>query len=121
MSSVQVLKNIQPIAKKEHKCVFCGGSINIGQKYDKQTCVYDGIVYDWKTHSECSQVAHKLDMYDGCDDEGLNDEQFIDSLNQYVYDNHYDEALDDIAKDWQLPYHELVKKILEEISNTKEQ
>ncbi len=37
-----------------------------------------------------------------------------ESLIQYVYDNHYDEEIDDIAKDWQLPYLDLVKKVLEE-------
>lgn len=39
----------------------------------------------------------------------------IDTLNQYVYDFHYDEEIEDIAKDWQLPYPELVKKVLEEL------
>lgn len=40
-------------------------------------------------------------MFDDCD-EGLDDDGFIDNLNQYVYDNHYDDKIDDIAKDWQL-------------------
>ena len=43
------------------------------------------------------------------------DDGFIDSLNQYVYDNHYDDKIDDIAKDWQLPRYELVKKVLNEL------
>lgn len=111
---VEILKNIKPIARKEHKCMFCGGIIKIGEKYDRQTCVYDGAAYDWINHHECSIIAHKLDMYDGCD-EGLNDEGFIASIQKYVYDNHYDDGIDDIAKDWQLPYYDTVKKILEEL------
>lgn len=114
---VEILKSIKPIARKEHKCMFCGGVISIRQKYDRQTCVYDGSVYDWITHEECIEIASKLDMYDGCDDNGLNDESFIECINQYVYDNHYDDSIDDVAKDWQLPYYDTVKKILEELKN----
>lgn len=110
-----ILKESKPTARKEHKCEFCGGTIAIGEKYDRQTSVYDGGVYDWITHCDCSKLAHELDMYDGCDDNGLDSDGFIESLKQYVYDNHYDEELDDIAKDWQLPYPELVKKVLEEL------
>lgn len=113
---VQVLKSIKPIARKKHKCMFCGGVISIGQKYDRQTCIYDGSVYDCITHEECIKIASKLDMYDDCD-EGLNGEEFIDSIQQYVYDNHYDDKIDDIAEDWQLPYYDTVKKILEELKN----
>lgn len=53
-------------------------------------------------------------MFDDCD-EGLDSDGFVDNLNQYVYDNHYDDKIDDIAKDWQLPRHELVKKVLNEL------
>lgn len=54
-------------------------------------------------------------MYDDCD-EGLDGDGFIDNLNQYVYDNHYDDKIDDIAKDWQLSRYELVKKVLDELN-----
>lgn len=30
--------------------------------------------------------------------------------------NHYDDKIDDIAKDWQLPRYELVKKVLNELN-----
>ena len=40
-------------------------------------------------------------------------------LNQYVYENHYDDKIDDIAKDWQLPRRELVKKVLDELKKEK--
>lgn len=64
--------------------------------------------------SECSELSYELDMYDDCD-EGIDGDMFVDNLNQYVYDNHYDDKIDDIAKDWQLPRHELVKKVLNEL------
>lgn len=112
---VEILKNIKPIARKEHKCMFCGGAIPIGMRYDKQTCVYDGSVYDWITHEECVKIAHELNMYEGCDDNGLDYESFLKSINEYVYENHYDDEIDDITEDWQLPYYDTVKKILEEL------
>ncbi|MCP4141288.1 MAG: hypothetical protein GY755_13560 [Chloroflexi bacterium] len=116
---MQVLRNLTPTARKEHKCEFCGGVIAIGEKYERQTNNYDGKLYDWVCHCECSQVASELRMFDYCDDDGLDRDGFIESLNQYVYDNHYDDEIDDIAKDWQLPYHELVKKVLEELKKEK--
>lgn len=112
---VQVLRTAHPIARKRHSCMFCGNPIEPGQKYERQTNVYDGDVYDWCTHEECIEVAHKLDMYDDCDDNGLDEESFRDNLNAYVYENHYDDSIDDIAEDWQLPYYGMVKKILEEL------
>lgn len=112
---VQILRDIHPVARKEHRCMFCGGTIKVGQKYERQTNVYDGQVYDWITHEECSIIAHKLDMYDDCNDNWLDAESFFECIKQYVYDNHYDDSIDDIAKDWQLPYYDIVKKILEEL------
>lgn len=106
---MKVLRDKTPVARKEHRCNFCGGVISVGEKYNRQTNVYD-----WVSHCECSKLACELDMYNDCD-EGLDDDEFIDNLNQYVYDNHYDDKIDDIAKDWQLPRYELVKKVLNEL------
>lgn len=93
--NAEVLRNKTPVARKEHRCKFCGEVIHVGEKYNRQSNVYDGRIYD-------------------CD-EGLDGDGFVDSLNQYVYDNHYDDKIDDIAKDWQLPRYELVKKVLDEL------
>lgn len=78
----------------------------------------DQCVDDWVSHCECSKLACELDMFDDCD-EGLDGDGFIDSLNQYVYENHYDDKIDDIAKDWQLPRRELVKKVFDELKKEK--
>lgn len=109
------LKNVTPTARKEHRCDFCGGVIAIGDKYERQTNIYDNQIYDWICHSECQAVAHKLDMYNRCDDEGLDCDSFRECINEYVYEHHYDSDLDDIAKGWQLPFPEIVKKIFEEL------
>ena len=107
---MKVLRDKTPVARKEHRCNFCGGVISVGEKYNRQTNVYDGCVYDWVSHCECSKLACELDMFDDCD-EGLDDDGFIDNLNQYVYDNHYDDKIDE---DWQLSCYELIKKVLDE-------
>lgn len=113
---VQILRDIHPVARKEHKCMFCGGTIKVGKKYNRQTNVYDGAVYDFTAHEECTSVAHELNMYDDCDDNGLGEEVFCETLDEYVYANHYDDNTDDIDVDWQLSHYEIAKKILEELS-----
>lgn len=110
-----ILKETYPTAKKEHICEFCGYKIQPGQKYVRQTNVYDGVVYDFITHQECNEVAHELRMYDDCDDSGLDGETFRENLDEYVYVNHYDNEADDICSDWDLSHYEIAKKVLEEL------
>ena len=111
------LKESHPIARKEHICGFCGCKINKGQKYYRQTNIYDGFIYDWKGHEECYQIASELDMYGKCEsDNGLTTEHFRYILDEYIYQEHYDDITDDIAEDWQnLTRYEEVCKILEEL------
>ena len=113
---MDILKKTKPIARKQHRCEFCGGIIQVGEKYDKQTIV-DGYIYDFKTHERCEKVAIELDMYDDhcyCDD-GLTQEEFEENINDYVREHHYDECEDDIDKEWKLPFPELVEKVYQEL------
>ena len=112
---LKTIKDSYPIARKEHICKFCGGKINKGQKYYRQTNIYDGCIYEWIEHEECHQIASELDMYDKCEsDDGLTTEHFRDILDEYIYQEHYDDITDDIAEDWQnLTKYEEVCKILE--------
>ncbi len=112
-----ILKETKPIARKEHKCMFCYGIIHKGQKYLRQTNVVDGVVGDFVCHQECQDVAKALGMYDDCDpDYGLSDEMFNESINQYIYDEHYYSETDDVQADWQnLTRYEEVCKILNEL------
>lgn len=113
------LRVTYPTAKKEHRCEFCACKIQPGQKYVRQTNVYDGVVYDFITHQECKDVAHELRMYDDCDDSGLDGETFRENLNEYVYVNHYDNEADDICSDWDLSHYEIAKKVLEELKSVR--
>ena len=114
---LKTIKDSYPIARKEHICKFCGGKINKGQKYYRQTNIYDGCIYEWIEHEECHQIASELDMYDKYEsDDGLTTEHFRDILDEYIYQEHYDDITDDIAEDWQnLTKYEEVCKILEEL------
>ena len=58
-------------------------------------------------------------MYDDCDDEGLDGESFRENLKEYLYANHYNDEADDICSDWDLPYYEIAKKVLEELKNER--
>lgn len=110
---VTTIKESHPIARKEHICELCGCKINKGQKYYRQTNVYDECIYDWIEHEECREIASELDMFGECDsDEGLSSEVFEEILDNYIYQEHYY----DIAEDWQnLTKYEEVCKILEEL------
>ena len=110
-------KDSYQIASKKHIFKFCWVKINKGQKYNRQTNIYDGCIYEWIEHEECHQIASELDMYDKCEsDDGLTTEHFRDILDEYIYQEHYDDITDDIAEDWQdLTRYEEVCKILEEL------
>lgn len=114
---ITTLKDSHTIARKEHICDLCGGKINKGQKYYRQTNLYDGRFYEWVEHEECHQVSDELDMDSVCDiDDGISSDDFGAAINDYIYKEHYNDITDDIAEDWQnLTRYEKVCKILEEL------
>lgn len=114
---VTTIKESHPIARKEHICELCGCKINKGQKYYRQTNIYDGRIYDWIEHEECREIASKLDMFGECDyGEGLSSEVFEEILDDYIHREHHNDITDDIAEDWQnLTKYEEICKILQEL------
>lgn len=50
----------RPTARKEHRCIYCGGPILTGEQYVQQTGYYDNAAYRSRYHAEC---------YDDCADE----------------------------------------------------
>lgn len=50
----------RPVARKEHRCIYCGGPILVGERYTQQTGIYDGEPYRSRYHAEC---------YEDCADE----------------------------------------------------
>ncbi len=55
--SYTLLKETYPIARKQHRCVWCGERIEIGEKYTHEKSVYDGNMQDHKWHMECDKAA----------------------------------------------------------------
>ena len=111
---VQVLNQSHPVARKEHRCMYCGGVIHKGEKYQRSTNVYDGRVYDWVTHEKCEEIAELLNMYGRTWDDGLTqpafDEFVWDAICDFFPDS--DEACDmsiEERVDWLLAHKELLK------------
>lgn len=57
-----------PVARKRHRCIWCGESILPGEKYRRERSVYDGSMQDHKWHVECD-AAFVEDLNDGGDQE----------------------------------------------------
>lgn len=77
------LKESKPIAKKEHQCDWCYGTIKKGEVYERQSNVADGDFYEWKNHLKCRQIAKALDMWDWVGPEyGLDADSFQESINE---------------------------------------
>lgn len=82
---MEVLREQRPVAKKVHYCGFCGEKILPGQKYIRQTNVYDGCIGDFKSHIDCMELSHALSMYDDLGwDEGLSGDYFLDNMYDYL-------------------------------------
>src|SRR5688572_11121774 len=83
---METLKDaIEIKAQKNHSCNFCGCKIQAGNIYLKSTHIFDGKIYDWKTHKECSKIASDLNMYDQCED-GVTQDDFVETINQEYFD-----------------------------------
>lgn len=72
------------VAKKDHRCNYCGQKIISGVKYQSSSHVYDGDFYVWKAHLDCQEIATALNMYDWCD-EGLDADSFREFIDVDFY------------------------------------
>jgi hypothetical protein len=44
-----------PVARKQHRCIWCGEAIPVGEKYRRERSVYDGNLQNFAWHPECAQ------------------------------------------------------------------
>ena len=56
----ELLRESTQVARKEHKCVWCGEIILKGEKYHSRTYIFEGLQSD-KTHNDCNSVMNKID------------------------------------------------------------
>jgi len=92
-------------ARKQHSCDFCNERIIVGDKYMKSTHVFDGQVYDWKTHNHCNKLAHTMNMYDDCD-EGVS----MDDFREYVSCKHSDILIEQIPEKDRLKFGDIINQ-----------
>lgn len=115
--TMETLKIIHPVAKKEHVCQFCGCKILPGEKYVRETIKYDGSIYDWICHSECLAITSDLSMLDYAED-GITEDVFQECIDNYISEHHtiIVDGIDDLDPKWyNIPRREQVVAILTEI------
>lgn len=101
---METLSTSNPKARKDHKCSWCGQFIPKGEKYERGTCKFDGLIYTWKNHECCMKIAQKLDMWYDTDGEGVTDEDFYQSIHEeyrVIMDKHFNVAYG--SKDFEFP------------------
>ena len=55
--SYALLSATTPKARKEHRCIWCGQKILIGETYRHERSVYDGDMQNHKWHLECDKAS----------------------------------------------------------------
>ncbi len=76
---MKTISRSEPKARKDHRCDFCNGVIPKGETYKHQSNVFDGKIYQWKSHFRCTEIADKLNMYDDVS-EGLTGDDFQETI-----------------------------------------
>ena len=97
-------KNV--IARKQHKCDWCGKTISKGEEYERQKYKYDGEFYEWHAHLACCRVVSAI--WDYADpDEGMSSDEFdstcADVCGEFIcpdcpkWNKEYGECEDDLS------------------------
>ena len=98
--SVTILSAQTQIAAKEHRCDYCNQIIYKGEKYGLQNNVCDRVLYTWKYHLSCEELASKLGLFNEAGDEGVTDDLFQECVcDKYadISDIDEDEDIDDVS------------------------
>lgn len=53
------LSESNPLARKKHKCSWCGEAICPGERYERNVGNYCGELQTSKFHPECAEVCHE--------------------------------------------------------------
>jgi len=54
---LELIREGDPVAKKDHRCIWCGETILKGEKHHQQVGRFDGEIQDGRFHRECWTVA----------------------------------------------------------------
>jgi len=55
--SYELLSLKHPTARKDHRCIWCGGKITKGAMYASERSVFDGEMQNHHWHEECYEYA----------------------------------------------------------------
>lgn len=74
-----LLKSRDVKARKHHWCQPCGSyTIKAGQKYRRESYVFDGQAYDWLMCLRCTEIISLVRAWCGDRDEGVGPEDFYE-------------------------------------------
>ena len=54
-----LLSETRPIARKDHRCIWCGEKIPKGEQYVAERSVFDGDMQNHHWHQECLEDVHE--------------------------------------------------------------
>lgn len=59
-----------PVARKRHRCAWCGEWIEVGEKHSKYVGKFEGDFQSWRVHDECKNYYEHLTAIDDrlCDE-----------------------------------------------------
>lgn len=62
--SYTLLSETKPIARKDHRCIWCGQKISKGERYVAERSVFDGDMQNHHWHNECLADARENSDYE---------------------------------------------------------
>lgn len=83
---MEILKDKSVIAKKTHRCDFCGGKIEAGERYQYQFITDGGDVNGYHLHSKCYTAIQRAFEIEGTN-EAENMSSLQDTMNEVVVAN----------------------------------
>lgn len=80
---MMTLRTADPVARKVHRCDWCYGNIQPGEKYRRTTNIYDDQLYDWVSCSQCDALAGDVWEWAYRPEEGIGE----DSFSEWAHDH----------------------------------
>ena len=102
--SYENIKQKDVVARKQHTCDWCNGTIEKGETYHYQAFKFDGEFCEWHSHLACSRVASAIWDYVDPDD-GMDENQFdegcADVCQEFICHDceHYSKEFEECEKD----------------------
>jgi hypothetical protein len=75
---VYQLRHTSPVAKKPHRCDWCYGTIQPGEKYHRSVNLGDDGLYEWLACVACQDLCPIVWEWSYRPDEGLGEDSFAE-------------------------------------------